>query len=383
MKKRFLTTTGLFVLSAVLLIGCGNAASGGSTSSSDGGNASSETTDNAPANASETATTGLANPWQEVTEDEAKKCCVRLFKAPDGATDIVWRTLQGSETDSATQNPLVELDFKLNNLSFTARAQQGAGDDVDISGMNYNFPEPETGKLANWGEGNMECKTYRAKTDSETADLCTWYDVEIGIPYSLSVVDKDLDGFDIQAVAESMYCPENEPDNGGNANFVSEQAGREDFKDYNDVISCLKADQGYAYLTLSGYDGEILAVADLVFGADSSAPNASLFAMDGDKVVYLGEVSGNGSAYPLRYEDGVLYGGDNHNYTSYFMVSAYPAIMVKDSISDGIEGGGFSGFTRESNDFDHDKEFTGGQEEFDKLISERENKALLTFTTVK
>ncbi|WP_292213581.1 hypothetical protein [Butyrivibrio sp.] len=35
--------------------------------------------------------------------------------------------------------------------------------------------------------------------------MITWYDVEIGISYSLSTQDKDLDGFDIQAVAEQMY----------------------------------------------------------------------------------------------------------------------------------------------------------------------------------
>ena len=38
--------------------------------------------------------------------------------------------------------------------------------------------------------------------------------LEIGIKYSLSVAAEDLDGFDIQAIAEQMYCAENEPDVG-------------------------------------------------------------------------------------------------------------------------------------------------------------------------
>ena len=37
------------------------------------------------------------------------------------------------------------------------------------------------------------------------ADLCTWYDIEIGISYSLSTTAKDLDGFDIQGIVEAMY----------------------------------------------------------------------------------------------------------------------------------------------------------------------------------
>ena len=65
--------------------------------------------------------------------------------------------------------------------------------------------------MANWGEGHMSGKTYRAIDETEYTDLITWYDIEIGIKYSLSVSAPDLDGFDIQAIAEQMYDPDNEP----------------------------------------------------------------------------------------------------------------------------------------------------------------------------
>ena len=55
-------------------------------------------------------------------------------------------------------------------------------------------------------KGNM----YRNINETGYVDLITWYDVEICISYSLSVAAEDLDGFDIQAIAEQMYTWENE-----------------------------------------------------------------------------------------------------------------------------------------------------------------------------
>ncbi len=51
----------------------------------------------------------------------------------------------------------------------------------------------------------------RERNDSGYLDLITWYDIEIGIAYSLTTAAADLDGFDIQAVAEQMYSADNEP----------------------------------------------------------------------------------------------------------------------------------------------------------------------------
>ena len=79
----------------------------------------------------------------------------------------------------------------------------------------------------------MEGKMYRAINDSGYIDLITWYDVEIGIKYSLSVAAKDLDGFDIQAVAEQMYSDENEPY--GNVPDVPEEIEKAGFAPLKDI----------------------------------------------------------------------------------------------------------------------------------------------------
>ena len=330
---------------------------------------------------------GMANPWVKITEEEAKEYCPRLFKAPEGANVHDWMKLEGSEENSGFEDPLVQLDFELDGLEFFARAQSGISDKEDISGMYLTWTDEEEATLANWGEGRMPAKFYRSINDSGMADLMTWYDIEIGISYCLGVTSDDLDGFDIQAVAEAMYDPANEPMADEPLNFLTEQAGREEFKDFDDVISCLEAGQGYAMLKLGGNDKEteVLAVSDLVFEADQSSDRASLYMLQDGKPTYIGDVNGNGSAFPLRIADGIIYAGDNHNYMTHFMASAYPGIMVKDYVSDGIDYGdaNYTGTLREANDFDHDQEFTGGEKEFEQLITERDKKPAIKFTVIK
>ena len=163
--------------------------------------------------------------------------------------------------------------------------------------------------------------------------------------------------------------------------FLQEQSGLYEFADYEDAISKLKEGQGYAYIKMYGSDDELLAVTDLVFEADHSACNMSLYHMKDGKAGYMSSISGNGSAYPLRLEDGIVYAGDNHTYETYFLNEA-GAVMQKDFVTDGINDGSneLAGFLRETNDYDHDKDFEGGEEEFLALLSERETKPLIIFT---
>ena len=147
-------------------------------------------------------TVGLANPWRDCTEEEANAACARLFKAPEDAVVNGWRMMDAQNGES----PLVEMDFRLNGVDFTARAQQGAAEDADISGMNYEWTVTNDVTFANWGEGNMQGTVSRNIADDWTVDLATWYDVEVGIAYSLSAEAADLEGFDIQAVVEAMYA---------------------------------------------------------------------------------------------------------------------------------------------------------------------------------
>ncbi len=155
---------------------------------------------------------GLANPWVEITEEKARELCPRLFKAPEGAREQTWLMCEALGDPANGVEPMVQLSFVLDDMNFTARAQMGVAEDADISGIYTEWTAgPQDVTLANWGEGHMAGKTYRSVNDAGYIDLITWYDVEIGIKYSLSVAAADLDGFDIQAVAEQMYAEENEP----------------------------------------------------------------------------------------------------------------------------------------------------------------------------
>ena len=172
-----------------------------------------------------------------------------------------------------------------------------------------------------------------------------------------------------------------EPDYYG---FVQDQSGVSEFKDFDDIIAHLKSGQGYAYIRLKGTDEDILAITETVFEADNSAYEADLFRMTEEKPQYMGIVSGNGSAYPLRLADGILYAGDNHTYESYFTTSDTHALMMKDYVYDGINEGveEYGGFLRSANVFDQDKEFTGGAEEFQKMLEQRDKAPAIKFTVV-
>ncbi len=155
--------------------------------------------------------TQIANPWRDCTEEEAKAACPRLFKAPEEDLVSSWSIMDVKDSEEGVPGPVVELDFRMDGKDFTARAQYGAPENEDISGTYYDWDLTDDITLANWGEGNMKGKYSRHLEDGWTVDLITWYDIEIGIAYSLEVEAEDLDGFDLQAIAEQMYNPDNEP----------------------------------------------------------------------------------------------------------------------------------------------------------------------------
>ncbi len=207
-KHRIAALAGVLVLTVLSINGCQGVKKDSGTS---GGNETAEE-EVIETEAGEEPEVGMGNPWVEITEEEAKNYCDRLFKAPPGAKDQEWLKCEELGDPEKGVQPMIQLSFELDGLYFTARAQQGAAEDADISGLYTEWTAgPDDVTLANWGGGNMAGKTCRSVNDSGYIDLITWYDVEIGIKYSLSTASDDLDGFDIQAVAEQMYSEENEP----------------------------------------------------------------------------------------------------------------------------------------------------------------------------
>lgn len=153
-----------------------------------------------PAAASSDDSTQIANPWSDTTEEEAKEMIPDLFHVPDGASDLHWSVMQEAES-----GPLVQLTFELYDLSFTERAQVTNDASADISGMYYEWTVSEDAYTSAWGDGSLTGRSCRYLGEDETVDLLTWYNGGTGTSFSLSTSAPDLDGFDIQAVAEASY----------------------------------------------------------------------------------------------------------------------------------------------------------------------------------
>ena len=152
----------------------------------------------APAQTTGSESTQIANPWRDITEAEAKTVYPQTFTLPDGAENAAWRVMESAGTPA-----LLELGFELNGLKFTARQQQTGNRDADLSGMVYTWSAQDSMTLRNGLTGTM----YRCIDEDGYADLCVWYDEASGVSYSLGVTAKDLDGFDLQAVAEALFPP--------------------------------------------------------------------------------------------------------------------------------------------------------------------------------
>lgn len=171
MKKQLMTTIMVLGLAAALSA-CGTGSAG-----------------NASNNVAETETQ-IANPWTEVSTAELAEAVGTELSVPDGATEVTYRLL--------SESALGEADFSYYGLEFTARVQKTDALE-DISGLYYDWTVTNE-CVVNGCEGESR----RFLGENETVDLILWYDAENGFTHSLSTQDKDLDGFDIQAVAERM-----------------------------------------------------------------------------------------------------------------------------------------------------------------------------------
>ena len=315
MKKRLLTGIVISAL-ALQLVACGSA--GTETSPMQTQETADETAqetkteeENAPIGAQ------LANPWRDITEEQAYGMIPNCFSAPEGATNIRWSVMGETEEDTLP-GPLVQLDFDLDDMSFTERAQVTGDDYMDISGMYYDWTVSDDVTLANWGGDAMQGKAYRYLGENEMADLITWYDVEIGISYSISTVAPDLDGFDLQAVAEQTYDPAKQvwagmPDDDHEPMDIT---GCDTF---TQIVDKLQPGQGYANANLVNQDVLLVSSGtydlDVDQGKRFGAIDADIYMYDTDgSIVYLGYVQAGGTAYPLAMDaDKHLCVGGNHN----------------------------------------------------------------------
>ena len=148
---------------------------------------------------------GMANPWRDVTEEEAASVVTHLFRVPEGAENVMWSMMDAGEAQEAEGeevSPLVQLFFELDGTQFTARAKQGGDPEEDISGMYYDWDATEDIVVGNW---NVPGKIYSFMEEGDNAQLCSWRDEDTATSYSLAANGSDLDGLDLTAVAAFMY----------------------------------------------------------------------------------------------------------------------------------------------------------------------------------
>lgn len=320
MKKKHILAFFSTILIASMISACGNKDSL-SPSTSPSENAAESAAENTSIDTESFVSTEtdvqISNPWRDATKEEALRACPYLFTEPADAQNVHWQILEETSSADKDAGPLVQLDFDLDGMSFTARAQKTNQIEEDLSGMYFDWTYQEEITLSGWGDGNVKGKTYRFVDKDAQADLCTWYDTKHGISYSVSVVADDLDGFDIQAIAEELYDPSLHESNAG-AQSESDHTPMDitGCDTFTQIVDRLDSGMGYVNTTLGGND--VLLVSSGTFDAEGNGkePTAAIDAevylyVDGVPT-YIGYIEAGGTAYPLCEKDGYLYVGGNH-----------------------------------------------------------------------
>ena len=171
--------------------------------------------------------------------------------------------------------------------------------------------------------------------------------------------------------------------------FVEEAAGKGTFESYDELLSYLKKDNGYAFFELEGYDGKLLAVTEQTFDdleGHRAAIEATFYGETDGQVRFVGNAFSDGTAYPIRCDGKVIYSGGNHEFNSEFMNKDGNALIVKDyMVVDYDENGeaSYYGFHRETNtseDEDIPSDPAEAEKVFDSLFAEMGDKEVMDFT---
>ncbi len=166
------------------------------------------------------------------------------------------------------------------------------------------------------------------------------------------------------------------------SSFVETNAGTDQFKSYDDIISNLKKGEGYAYIKVKGYDGDLLAITETVNAKHSI--DVAIYGMKDGMAKCFGCAIGMEDKYPVAVGDGIVYACSTDAYESLFMNPDGDGLMVKDDISK-ADDTSYVGFLRETNSFDDadTKEFEGGEKEFNEYWKNYEAATPIEFTVVE
>ena len=134
---------------------------------------------------------GMANPWRDTAASEIADTFT-IYPGPlDGAENVVY---QISDTLKMAQTM-----FTLDNIDYVYRV--GYTEEFeDISGCYYDWDHEEEFTY-------QDCSAVEKRVidESETIDVLTWYDDTFSRSLSLMAKAPDLDGFDLTAIANSLF----------------------------------------------------------------------------------------------------------------------------------------------------------------------------------
>ena len=253
----------------------------------------------------EAPASNIGNPWVDCTEEDILEKLDYYMFAPGDAKDV---KCQLNESDGMAQ-----MTFKYGEpeLEYTYRIKKSS-EFEDISGLYYEWTVDEEQQV---GWCNGVCKRYVG--DTETIDLCMWYDEDIELMYSLSTSAADLDGFDIVAMVGQFFLPEDESEIFMPSNFLENNLQKDVFESFDEIISALDKGNAYATVKLYGLDEDALMITESTYDnldGNMVTIDASIYRNDNGRVTCIGNVFSSGTAYPISLDtDGRIYTGGNHD----------------------------------------------------------------------
>ena len=112
------------------------------------------------------------------------------------------QTDEMNEISYQTVGTLAQMNFALNDVSYTARIQP-TNEFQNIAEFEFDPWAISDECMIGW----CEAKAMMTQQDGEIFALCLWYDAAAGLMYSVSARVEDLKGLDIQKAGESVFAP--------------------------------------------------------------------------------------------------------------------------------------------------------------------------------
>lgn len=147
----------------------------------------------------ESSNVTIANPWVETDRQGVIDATGFDLPTQEGATDIVYSYM--------SEGKMAQVSYTIGENEWTYRVQPTDSLE-DISGMYYTWIIDEAGSV---NENDSQLLVYSDATeDDEYIDdvfavhVVNWYDESEGATHSLSVSGKDVNGIDIEVIAENM-----------------------------------------------------------------------------------------------------------------------------------------------------------------------------------